>query len=800
MNPQPANVLDRDAIFEQLSLLDSSDPGAPAKSAEASSTVKELKAELDTLIGQLRQPAEPDPYSCETGLRRAQELVLAIGLEPSSEAKTVVERQELGWIGPYRLLEKLGEGGMGAVYKALHSSLEKIVALKVLPQDRLNPQAIARFKREMKAVGKLDHPNIVRATDAGEADGDHFLVMEYVEGVDLAELLRRVGPLPAAEACELVRQAAVGLQHAHQRGMVHRDIKPNNIMLAWGDELGAGHSQLGAGLPTPHPAAVKILDMGLALLNEQKAPAHGELTTTGQMMGTLEYMSPEQGLDTHNVDIRADIYSLGATLYKLLCGKAPFAGEQYNNPLQLIFALATQTPPSIGTQRVGLPAGLVALVDRMLAREPAERPATPAEVAQSLASFASGADLSRLSNSARHHGTSADKTTDQSITPTEQFLSSPSTGTQPTLKPEAQAKDSHQPEASARESAATPSLARQASMRIRNLQSTFRNPKWLAAIAAGLLALAAGVFGIIRITTPDGDYVIQTDDPDFSFSVSKGVVTLHDKKTKREYTMKVVRQDDGAFVLDVTDVGADLSFKTKEFTIKRDQQVALKAHFERKPAEVVNAPSRPGWFSNGRSDFEPKPADVVNGPPTTDPDRRAAEWMLSGFGIAIVNVDVEDRGFERAFEVRQVANIPKGPFRLIFGNMSRNTRLSDEGLAHFQDCKNLRTLQLGGASMRDAWLSHFKNCTALVELHLNETAIGDAGLAHFQDCKELARLTLNNTQVSDASLERLVDFPKLVALNVKSTKVTESGVKKLSAALPGCKIEWDGGTVEGGKK
>ena len=100
MNPQPANVLDRDAIFEQLSLLDSSDPGAPAKSAEASSTVKELKAELDTLIGQLRQPAEPDPYSCETGLRRAQELVLAIGLEPSSEAKTVVERQELGWIGP----------------------------------------------------------------------------------------------------------------------------------------------------------------------------------------------------------------------------------------------------------------------------------------------------------------------------------------------------------------------------------------------------------------------------------------------------------------------------------------------------------------------------------------------------------------------------------------------------------------------------------------------------------------------------------------------------------------------------
>ena len=376
MNPRPAHDMDRNALVEQLSRLDVCDPG-DASITQAPSTVWGLKAELDTLIGQLREPAEPDPFSNESGLRRAQELVLAIGVEP----KTRRDRLESGQIGPYELLEKLGEGGMGVVYKAMHSSLNKIVALKILPPDRHNPQAISRFQREMKAVGKLDHPNIVRATDAGEVDGKHFLVMEYVDGVDLSKLLRCAGPLAAADACELVRQAAVGLQHAHQRGLVHRDIKPSNIMLAWSEE---------------HAPAVKILDLGLALLSEQPVPIHGDLTTTGQLFGSLEYMSPEQSMDTHHVDIRSDIYSLGATLYKLICGNAPFSGERFNTPGKFVVALATETPPSLGERRSDLPIGLIAIVDRMLARMPAERPATPAEVAQALAPFASGADVLEL--------------------------------------------------------------------------------------------------------------------------------------------------------------------------------------------------------------------------------------------------------------------------------------------------------------------------------------------------------------------------------------------------------------------
>lgn len=151
------------------------------------------------------------------------------GEEARASDDASLDREQLG---PYRLLEKLGAGGMGTVYKALHTKLDRVVAIKVLSKTRLNDaDAVARFEREMKAVGRLEHPHIVRATDADEDGGVHYLVMEFVDGIDLSRLGRRVGPLPAAEACELVRQAAIGLQYVHEHGLVHRDIKPSNLML-----------------------------------------------------------------------------------------------------------------------------------------------------------------------------------------------------------------------------------------------------------------------------------------------------------------------------------------------------------------------------------------------------------------------------------------------------------------------------------------------------------------------------------------------------------------------------------------
>ena len=201
-------------------------------------TLRAYDDATDPLIASLRTPLVEDPYMQESGCREAIALVEAIGREPSIAARrdsagVAASPEDLGDVGQYRLLAKLGEGGMGTVYKALHTRLDKIVALKRLPRDRTqDSRAVARFAREMKAVGRLEHPNIVRAMDANEQDGTHYLVMEYVEGCDLGDLVRRHGPLAIADACELIRQAAVGLQYAHENGLVHRDIKPSNLMLS----------------------------------------------------------------------------------------------------------------------------------------------------------------------------------------------------------------------------------------------------------------------------------------------------------------------------------------------------------------------------------------------------------------------------------------------------------------------------------------------------------------------------------------------------------------------------------------
>jgi len=208
----------------------------------------------DPLIASLRAPR--DPYTQESGCQEAIALVEAIGREPSINAQPdspgpSVSLPDLGAVGQYRLLAKLGQGGMGTVYKALHTRLEKVVALKLLPRDRTqDPRAVARFAREMKAVGRLEHPHIVRAMDANEQDGTHYLVMEYVDGCDLGELVRRHGPLATANACELIRQAALGLQYAHDNGLVHRDIKPSNLMLTW-----VGHSHVAASLRDAVPVS-----------------------------------------------------------------------------------------------------------------------------------------------------------------------------------------------------------------------------------------------------------------------------------------------------------------------------------------------------------------------------------------------------------------------------------------------------------------------------------------------------------------------------------------------------------------
>jgi serine/threonine protein kinase len=267
-------------------------------------------------------------------------------------------------IGKYKVMEKLGSGGMGSVYLCEHKFMRRRAAVKVLPAAKAeDPSSLERFYREARAVAALDHPNIVRAYDIDQDEKLHFLVMEYVDGASLQEIIKKSGPLDITRAAHYIRQSAIGLQHAHQTaGLIHRDIKPGNILV---DRNGI----------------VKILDMGLARFFHDEDDVLTKKYDEN-VLGTADYLAPEQALDSHGVDIRADIYSLGATFYFILTGSTPFSE---GTVAQKLIWHQTRQPKSVLALRPEVPAELAAVVEKMMAKDPAQRYQTPAEVVDALA-------------------------------------------------------------------------------------------------------------------------------------------------------------------------------------------------------------------------------------------------------------------------------------------------------------------------------------------------------------------------------------------------------------------------------
>lgn len=262
---------------------------------------------------------------------------------------------------------------MGFVFKARHRLLDKVVALKLVPAESMADSArLARFQREMRAMGQLEHPNLVPAADARSAGKWHLVAMELIDGVDLMQLVRVRGSLPVAAACEAARQAAQGLQYAHQHGLIHRDIKPSNLMLT-------------------RAGIIKVIDLGLALAREDST---AQLTQTGLIMGTTSYCAPEQFRDASHVDIRADIYSLGCTLHHLLTGKAPY--WQRKTITEIMQAHLHEPFPRLGESLPDVPAGLEVVLARMTAKDPDARFSTPSEVVGALEPFARDAELGPL--------------------------------------------------------------------------------------------------------------------------------------------------------------------------------------------------------------------------------------------------------------------------------------------------------------------------------------------------------------------------------------------------------------------
>lgn len=334
----------------------------------------------DALIASLRAASRPaGGYEEEVACGRVVEQIWGL-VGGNSTARGAAPALPAERLGEYRILHLLGHGGMGAVYRAVHTRLGREVALKLVPPHRARDASAARFQREISAHGRLNHPNVVRATDAGEAHGVAFLVMDLVDGVDLDRLVKTAGPLGVADACELARQAAAGLQHLAEHELVHRDVKPSNVMLSRRGE-------------------VKVLDLGLAARIDVSGDGTA-VTADGHILGSFDYLAPEQADPARPVDARADVYSLGCSLYYLLAGAPPYSGAEHATVRGKILAHTTGPVPRIARARPEVPAPLAAVLARMLAKNPEDRFPTAAAVVAALRPFCAGNDIERVLRSA----------------------------------------------------------------------------------------------------------------------------------------------------------------------------------------------------------------------------------------------------------------------------------------------------------------------------------------------------------------------------------------------------------------
>jgi serine/threonine protein kinase/Leucine-rich repeat (LRR) protein len=710
-------------------------------------------------------------------------------------------------LGNYTILDRIGAGGMGQVFKAEHRRMKRIVAVKMLPKNvTKDAAAVARFQREVEAAARLSHANIVAAYDADEADGVHFLAMEYVEGSDLSALVKKNGPFPPAKAVNYVLQAARGLEFAHAEGVVHRDIKPANLLL---DKKGA----------------VKILDMGLARIDSGGAvAAQAELTGTGAVLGTVDYMAPEQALSTKHADARADIYSLGCSLYYLLVGKAIYGGDTL---MAKLLAHRESPIPALGA---GVPEQVEAVFQKMVAKTVEDRYQTMSQVVVDLEKCGSGQPESlSIQQSA---GTDFDN---DALT----FLRDiPALTTQkPQPKPTGplSLRERARVRAGAK-MAAIFSLFRRSrrsphpgappgslSQRERGAFETGKGRKKLILGAAG-----AAVFGIVilaavvlKMRTRDGTLVVEVDQPGAVVQVlsEKGKVEISRPGEKGILTIAV---DPGRHRLKVTKDG--FQFFAQDFQMESGGKETI--HATLVPAgEGVARPKGPA-FEQWLQDVAALPAEkqveaVIKKLQEFDPGFDGKEThKIEGGAVTelqFISDSVADISPVRALQRLKSLNCSgSGPGKGKLSDLSPVKRMPLTELR----CDNSGVCDL--SPLNGMPLSYLE-CSGLPELSdlsplkgMPLTGLDCNGTTKLSDLSPLQGMPLTHlhlvgTRVSDLSplrgmpltgldcsgITKLPDLlplescDKLRTLRLHSTKVAASAVAALQKALPECKIEWD---------
>ena len=449
-------------------------------------------------------------------------------------------------LGNYIVLDKLGQGGMGTVLKAEHRRMERIVAIKVLsPAVVKKPDALLRFQREVKMAARLEHPNIVTAYDADEAGGVHFLVMQYVDGVDLANLVNQQGTLPVDQAVSCILQAARGLDYAHRQAVIHRDVKPSNLLI---DQEGT----------------VKVLDMGLARI-DVGADEQDQLTLSGQIMGTVDYMAPEQALDTRAADARADIYSLGATLWFLLTGRAMYQGETI---MQKLRAHECSPIPSLAQYCRGVTPELETIYRTMVAKRPQQRYQTMGEVVSVLENCL--ANLPVTSPSAQGGRSPLRPSASQaSLNLASVSRTGATTRSQPPQVP-VQANTVYQPsevdtDPNTHDAITRPSVLTRTLQHVPTWYSRGRNV--YLALSGGFAVLLAVL--VLYVPSKHGTIRVEIGDPQIQVAIKGTDIVFSQAGGPQDITLS---PGDKTLVVK----RGDFTFETNDFTLRKDETVAIR--------------------------------------------------------------------------------------------------------------------------------------------------------------------------------------------------------------------------------